>query len=179
MGDSGLVPGSSPGGNARSAQPVPSGRAARRPARGRGHARFALVAAVLTAAAVGAATFLVLDAIDLSSLDPLGAPLFWLQVTALLLLLALLVVVVAAVAVVRCRPRGTAVAALLASLVLPVAAVIGAVAVGVPVAKSRAIVAVTSDSRVVGRALDVLVSWNVPTGPLRDLLNQIAPTTVR
>jgi hypothetical protein len=142
------------------------------PVSGRGFARLCLGSAVVTAGVVGIAGYLALDSVDFVSADPFGVALGWLELAVMAGVAAVVVVLASLVAVVRCRPRTTAVMALISSLGLPVLAVVLAVLFGVQGLASNAGQLGGAATRVV----DLLDSWHVPVGPLRDIVHSAQGT---
>lgn len=141
----------------------------RRP-RGRGFGRFTLAVAVLAAGTLGVSAFGALVMVDLGSLHPFEATLGWLTLFAVAMAAALVGLLLSVVALFVCRPRVLALAALTASLVLPVLAVWFSTGAGVAALKANIANDLTTDMRVVGRTLDALETWQVDVSPVRALL---------
>lgn len=144
-----------------------------RTVRGRGLGRFSLAVAVLAAGALGVGAFGALAAVDLSSLHPFQPTWGFLTLFAVASAAAVLALLLSVVALFACRPRAVALMAVTASLVLPVAAVWLAVGAGVAVLKGNVARDLTTDARVVARALDVLETWQVDVTSLRSLLPEV------
>lgn len=138
--------------------------------RGQGFALLCLLLAVLVAIGLFVSVFLVFDTVDVASVDPVGVAQAWLTVFGLLVVLAVAVIVMSVVAVVRARPRGRAVAALLCSIVLPVLAVAIAIQFGLSALKTNAAEAVGADPDTIAGVIETLESYGIPTGSLRELL---------
>lgn len=145
------------------------------PARRRGRvlAVATLVAAIVTAAVLGAACFLTLDAINIVSMDPIGGALGWALVAGAAAVTALVLVPVAVVVLLYARPRTVAALALVASLVLPPAVVALAAPLGADRARARAATDLAIQGGVADRTVDLLATWDVDAGPVRDLLRAI------
>lgn len=154
--------------------PRPEPQPRERPCRGQAVGVVALVAAVIGAALLGGTLYAALDAVHVVSFDPLGAAWGWIVAFGIVAVGALGVVVFAVVALAWCRPRRTAGVALVASIVLPVLAVVLAGSLGVAVAKQHAAAELAADGGLVDSAADVAESWNVDVGPFRGLLKSIA-----
>lgn len=142
-------------------------------ARGRGLARFTLLAAVGCALSAGFACYRAWDAVDVLSAHPVAGPLTWIVVLAVALLAALVVVLVALVALLRCRPRRVAALALACSLVLPVVSVWVSFQLGLDAARRHAETALAADGGVADRGAALLAQWGVEAGPGRDLLKAV------
>lgn len=154
------------------AEAMPPGK----PGRGKTFARFALLFVVLAALALGVAVFQVLNSFELASVDPLGPTIVWLVVFGVAAIAAVVGVFLAVIALVLCRPRIVPVIALAFSLALPVAAVGLAATFGTYVLKENAVADLRAGGFVTSRAVDVLESWNVEVGPLRELIRSLGQT---
>lgn len=141
-----------------------------RPTRGRSFGLFTTGLAVVAAGTLGLAEFNALASVDLASVHPLGSALGWLVVFAVASAVALLTVLLSLVALVRCRPRLIAVAALTASLGMPVLAVWLATGLGVDTLRNNVAADLVTDAGIVRRGLDVLEVWQVDVEPIRALL---------
>jgi ABC-type transport system involved in multi-copper enzyme maturation permease subunit len=133
--------------------------------------RFAFAFALLTAATLGSTGYLTLNSVDFASIDPLGSTAGWLVIFGVAAVSAAVAVLLSVVALVWCRPRAVAVVALVSSLALPVLAVALAATFGTQALKENAVADLRSHGEVALQAVDVLESWHVEVGPLRELLH--------
>jgi hypothetical protein len=124
--------------------------------------RVCLALAVLAAAAVGIAGFLMFETVDVTAVDPVAQSRTWAYVLLGSAIAASVVAGLAATAAIGARPRTVALLALLCAVGLPVLAGWAAYHWGTDALATNA----AADPRLQG-ALDVLESWHVPVGELR------------
>lgn len=164
----------SPGPARTAAAPPRAGTAHHGPGRPRGDRRMlpgvALAAGVVASVAVGVGLHASLSTIDITSLDPLRVSLDWLTLAAVGLAVAAVAVILSVVALIRQR-GGTAAAALLTVLILPVAAG----AVGLVTGLSSLTDHVAEETRHAGAAAvgtvdDALEALGPAAAPLREWL---------
>jgi hypothetical protein len=147
----------------------------RRHRRGQLFAGVVLVLALIVSALLGVLTYQTLASFDLGSADPVGSVAGWAGMLAVVALVALGVFVLAVIAFVIARPKALAGFGFLASVLLPVGAVLLGLVYGGDVLRQN----VEADVAAAGpAAVDAVIEElerNVPDiGPLRDLIIQIA-----
>jgi hypothetical protein len=143
--------------------------------RGQLFAGVVLVLALIVSALLGVLTYQTLASFDLGSADPVGSVAGWAGMLGVVALGALVVFVLAVIAFVIARPKALAGLGFLASVLLPVGAVLLGFVYGGDVLRQNIEADVAAAGPAAVNAVIEELERNVPDiGPLRDLIIQIA-----
>jgi hypothetical protein len=128
---------------------------------------------VAASAILALAIYCALYAIDFSSGHPFAAALGMSILAAIAAAGAAIALVFSLFAIAWCRPRRTAAMALLASVALPIVAVVGSVTFGVRALESHVSHNVSSMTGAAIRLVDVFADWGLPVEPIQQVARAV------